>query len=312
MFNFNVTSLNKLVKNLYTISDLENLSGIKAHTLRIWEQRYSLFNPQRSQGNIRHYTDEDLKKLLNVTTLQRNGMAISKIGKLSKEELHHKLKEIYEEPSENVHTHEDLQNAFLVACMDMNEEAFHKHFTTSIELLGQDALFLDVLFPVLEKIGLLWNTSEIIPAQEHFIIALLKQKVSSLTDSLNWSPVPTKKVLLFTPETEFHDIGLMLMNLMLRKKGIHTVYLGQSVPSNNIQRSIEITKADALIISVTIITNIKDFNAYLQQLANLCNPTHIYLLCPKQVAPLLTLPKSVSIVKKPFELYKHLILTPTA
>lgn len=312
MFNFDVNSLNKLVKNLYTISDLENLSGIKAHTLRIWEQRYSLFNPQRSQGNIRYYTDADLKKLLNVTTLQRNGMAISKIGKLSEEELHGKLKEIYEEPTDNVHIHEDLQNAFLVACMEMNEASFHEHFHKAMEVLGQDTLFMQVLFPVLEKIGLLWNTSEIIPAQEHFITSLLKQKVSSLTDSLQWIPVPSKKVLLFTPETEFHDIGLMLMNLLLRKKGIQTVYLGQSVPSSNIQRSIEITKADALIISITIMSKPEEFNAYLQHLANLCNPTHIYLLCPKQVAPLLTLPNTVSLVKKPFELYKQLILTPTA
>ena len=220
----------------YSIKDLENLSGIKAHTIRIWEQRYNLIEPQRTETNIRIYDDSQLKKLLNVSILVNRGHKISKISKLPKEELKEKITEIYQKANEELlnETLEVQINALIVSMIDLDEEKFDKVFSTNLLRLGFEKTIVTVIYPFLEKVGLMWGIDQINPAQEHFISNLIRQKVITAIDGL---PVPKKssqKFLLYLPENELHEMGILLSHYLLKANGKHIFYLGQNVPFNDL------------------------------------------------------------------------------
>ena len=200
----------------YSIRDLEKLSGIKAHTIRIWELRYGLLTPSRTDTNIRHYSNEDLRKLLNVSSLLQKGIKISHISKLSSKQI--------DEQAASAQTKESIaedylpsaQHALMIALFEFNEESFNKAFSLSVLKFGfADAMF-KVLYPVLDKIGALWSSGEIVPAQEHFISNLVKQKLFSATDSLMINADKKDTFILFLPEGELHEIGLLLTNYLRR------------------------------------------------------------------------------------------------
>ena len=224
-----------MIKCTYTIKDLERLSGIKAHTIRIWEQRFSLLSPLRSDTNIRNYSDEDLKKILNIAILLENNCKISKIAKLSTDEIKKEVIEL-EINSEGLVLHKILIDKLIKVTIDFNEKGFDEIFANCVLKFGVENTIVDVVYPFLIKIGVLWTVDDIYPAQEHFVIELIKKKLFVAIDGLfqDFDDNTKEVALLFLPEWEHHEIGLLLAYYLLKKQGKKVIYLGPSVPYENL------------------------------------------------------------------------------
>jgi len=213
----------------YSIKDLEKLSGIKAHTLRIWEKRYRLLHPQRTDTNIRLYSDGDLKRLLNVSLLSSSGMKISKIAQLSDSELINKVRKIEDKEIQNQKKVADLVESML----EVDGASFMNLFDQYIQEIGFEDTLNNVIYPFLEKVGILWLTDEVEPGQEHFITHLVRNKIIAAIEQLP-KPEGDKKAILFLPENEFHELGLLYFYYLIKKKGVNVYYLGQSVPAEQV------------------------------------------------------------------------------
>ncbi len=228
----------------YKIKDLEVLTGVKAHTIRIWEKRYGLVSPLRTETQIRTYNDEDLVFLLNVSLLNKKGYKISKIADFSKDQLNEKVMEVMGNASSDT-SHEQL----ILALIELDEELFKKTVEELISLYGLEITFTSHLIPFLDRIGVMWLVGTITAAQEHFISNLIRQKIITETDKL---PVPRKRknpVMLFLPEHEWHELSLLFYQFILRNKGIDTLYLGQSLPYDSLKETIEKFNPSALVTS---------------------------------------------------------------
>src|ERR671913_1413953 len=214
----------------YSIKELEQLSGIKAHTIRIWEKRHKIIEPSRTATNIRFYSDLDLKKIINVSLLNTYGIKISKIADMSLDDVNKKVLELSElQNDKGVHI-----DQMVIAMLDMEEELFEKILNNLIVRFGFEKTITEIIYPFLEKIGILWQTENITPAHEHFISHLIRQKLIVAIDAL---PIPGKeapRVVLFLPEGELHEIGLLFSHYVARKYGYRSYYLGQSVPHNDL------------------------------------------------------------------------------
>lgn len=231
----------------YSIKELERLSGIKAHTIRIWEKRHKIIAPSRTSTNIRFYSDADLKKIINVSTLNNSGIKISRIADMSLEEMNQKVLEITEIKNEaTVHI-----DQLVIAMIDMEEELFEKILNRLILRHGFERTMTEVIYPFLEKIGILWQTQNITPAHEHYISNLIRQKVIVAIDGLAIPPKTARRVLLFLPESELHEIGLLFYHYLSRKAGNRTYYLGQSVPYGDLVKVVHIHQPEILITSIT-------------------------------------------------------------
>lgn len=231
----------------YSIKELEQLSGIKAHTIRIWEKRHKLIDPARTTTNIRFYSDEDLKKIINVSLLNNNGLKISKIANMSLEEMNNKVLEISELKNDlNIHI-----DQLVIAMIDMEEEAFEKILNNIILRYGFERTITEIVYPFLEKIGLLWQTENITPAHEHFISNLIRQKLIVAIDGLPLPPKTSRKILLFLPEGELHELGLLFYHYITRKSGLRTYYLGQNVPHSDLVKVYHVHKPELMLSSIT-------------------------------------------------------------
>ncbi|HUH75171.1 MAG TPA: MerR family transcriptional regulator [Chitinophagales bacterium] len=241
----------------YSIKDLETLSNIKSHTIRIWEKRYDILNPERTDTNIRFYTNEDLKKLLNISFLNKQGIKISKIVELSDAEINEAVQALNLSDSDNETFIENL----IVAMIDLNEDAFQKVFNAAVDHLGFEVAIKDIIFKFFQQIGVMWQVGAINPAQEHFVSNIVRQKIIVATEELNYQPNPSlPKVLLFLPENELHELSLLMYNYALRKRAYETIYLGQAVPLDSLERILEITQPNIIISLLTNSLNILDVN----------------------------------------------------
>ena len=216
------------VKKSFSIRDMENLSGIKAHTIRIWEKRYNLFTPERTTTNIRYYSLQSLQKLLNVTLLYNNGYKISKIAKLDESHIPIIVREIVANNSEKNHA----INAFKLAMINFDQTLFLNTYSSLLSERSFRDIFNEVFIPLLNELGLLWQTDTISPSNEHFITHLIKQKIYINTEKLQLvEPIKKDKVFaLFLPENEIHEIGLLYLNYEITLRGYKSIYLGQTMP----------------------------------------------------------------------------------
>jgi len=230
----------------YSIKELEKLSGIKAHTIRIWEKRHNLIAPSRTNTNIRFYDDDDLKKIINVSLLNNNGIKISRIADMSVAEMNKKVLEICEIQNDAV-VHIDH---LVVAMIDMDEEAFEKTLNNLILRYGFEKTITEMVYPFLEKIGILWQTQNITPAHEHFISNLIRQKIIVAIDALQLPSKASKKILLFLPENEMHELGLLFYHYVTRKAGYRTYYFGQCVPHADLMQVFEVHQPDMMLTSI--------------------------------------------------------------
>lgn len=249
----------------YAIKDLERLSGIKAHTLRIWEQRYGILKPERSDTNIRYYTVEDLRLILNISLLNHNGLKISKIAKLTKEEIVQQVQKIF-----NNYNKESDQVENLVLCLlEMNEIHFEKIIMNSIGSFGFENTLEKVILPFLRQIGNMWQVGIVNSAQEHFISNLIRQKLIAAIDliqpKVNSKP---KTFILFLPNKELHELSLLYSHYLIKASGHHCYYLGQSVPFEDLTSVAEIVKPDVLISVFTSPLENSTTQEYIHQLSN--------------------------------------------
>ena len=217
----------------YHIKDIEQLSGIKAHTLRIWEKRYGIIEPKRTKTNIRYYDDNDLKKILNISLLNKSGLKISKIANLTVEKLNNEVLNI----GDKSETHEIQIGSLIKSMIDFDEFLFEKTFNKSIMQIGFEETLLKVIYPFFVRIGVLWLTDNIDPAQEHFISNLLRQKVISAIDSIPEYPNSnSENFVLFLQEDQWHEMGLLLSSYLIKKNGHRSIYLGRSLPYESVKR----------------------------------------------------------------------------
>jgi MerR family transcriptional regulator, light-induced transcriptional regulator len=236
----------------YSIRELEQLSGIKAHTIRIWEKRHKIIDPSRTATNIRFYSDDDLKKIINVSLLNNHGYKISRIADMTLDEMNKKVLEL-SESHDDVSVHIDQ---LVISMIDMEEEAFEKTLNTLILRYGFERAITEIVYPFLEKIGLLWQTQHITPAHEHFMSNLIRQKLIVAIDGL---PIPQKtapRILLFLPEGEMHELGLLFYHYLTRNAGWRTYYLGQNVPYSDLVSVYNVHKPQVLLTSITASTSI--------------------------------------------------------
>lgn len=220
------------IKKSFSIRDMENLSGIKAHTIRIWEKRYNLFSPERTTTNIRTYSLQSLQKLLNIVLLYHNGYKISKIAKIPETEIPVIVREIVAKNSEKSHA----INAFKLSMINFDQALFFNTYNSLLADRSFREIFIEVFLPLLNELGLLWQTDTISPAHEHFITNLIKQKIYINTEKLQIiEPSRKDKVfVLFLPDNEIHELGLLFLNYEINLKGYKSIYLGQTMPIENL------------------------------------------------------------------------------
>ena len=248
----------------YSIKDLEKLTGIKAHTIRIWEKRYNIVCPLRTKTNIRYYTDSDLKRLLNVSILNRNGFKISTIVSLSKEEIN---KSVMEASSGSLGFESQIES-LVIAMLDMDENKFEKVISNSILTLGFDNTVSNIIFPFLEKIGLLWQIGTINPAHEHFITNLIRQKLIIAIDSqIITLKSNCKTFILFLPEDELHELSLLYYCFLIKKRGHQVIYLGQNLPLEDLQQAKLITHPDFFVTVLTSAISKKDLQVFIKKIS---------------------------------------------
>ncbi len=226
----------------YTIKDIEKISGIKAHTIRMWERRHSLVIPQRTDTNIRYYSDQDLKDILNISILNQNGFKISKIVELSQDQLINQVRVLLDNPKK----YSNIIDGMLLSMLEIDESAFIKIFSECLEEFKFIKTVEYILFPFLERIGVLWQTGTINPAQEHFISNLMRQKIIVEIDKQSSQKKATKSaIIFFLPENELHELGLLFYSLVAREKDYEVVYLGASVPLTDLIKIQKLTNAKA-------------------------------------------------------------------
>ncbi|REE79875.1 B12 binding protein [Lutibacter oceani] len=220
------------IKSEFTIKDLENFSGIKAHTIRIWEKRYNLLEPNRTESNIRYYNLQNLQKLLNVALLNNNGLKISKIAELSESNIAIKVRELVAKTGVN----EQASNSLKLAMLNFDENMFNETYNNLVVNSSFREIFKNVFIPFLNEIGILWQVNSITPAHEHFISNLIQQKIQINIERLQLSkPTNLEKVfVLYLPMNEIHDLGLLYLHFEILLHGYQSIYLGQSVPVSNL------------------------------------------------------------------------------
>lgn len=277
----------------YSIKDLEHLSGIKAHTLRIWEQRYNLINPKRTDTNIRYYDQEDLKLVLNVSLLKDNGFKISKIAEMSMEEMYQEVIRI----SEKTTSFADQIYALTLSMIDLDEQRFEKIISTNTIKIGFERTMMNIINPFLSKIGIMWLTDSINPAQEHFITNLIRQKLIVAIDGQYPTVDETaKKYMLFLPDGELHELNLLFASYLIKARQNKVIYLGQSMPTNDLQMAFEVYKPDYLLTVLTSRTSDMSATEYLNKLSVKFPDTEILVSGSQIIGQDLSLPKNITTI----------------
>ncbi|WP_298760089.1 MerR family transcriptional regulator [uncultured Psychroserpens sp.] len=221
------------VKSTFSIKDLENLTGIKAHTIRIWEKRYNLLQPERTDTNIRYYSLGNLQKLLNISYLNNNGYKISKIASLENDEVTKLVKEVAQSDQTNNHS----IDTFKLSMLNFDQKLFYDTYEGLLKEKTFIEMFYQDFIPLLSEIGMLWQTDTITPAHEHFLTSLIRQKILINTEKLqSKNQIDTNKVfVLYLPDNEVHELGLMIINHEIIARGHQAIFLGQSVPLNSLK-----------------------------------------------------------------------------
>ena len=274
MFNPKQNTLNN-IKQDFTIKDLENISGIKAHTIRIWEKRYNLLEPKRTDTNIRFYSNENLQKLLNIVLLNNNNFKISKIAKMSSEELVLQSREMAFDTAIN----DEAINSFKLSMFQFDKILFNNTYNKLLHKKTFREIFKDVFIPFLDHIGLLWQTDTLLPAHEHFISNLIAQKIQINTEKLQYSISNSNKTyVLFLPENEIHELGLLYLNYELVLRGNHTIYLGQSLPLNNLDYFFKNGRDICFITSMTVMPYDSKTEDYFKEIDSILKNTNHQLI----------------------------------
>lgn len=294
-----------MILNRFSIKDIEVLTGVKQHTIRIWEQRYNVPQPRRTSTNIRYYTDSDLKHLLNIAMLNRMGHKISKIACLKQSEIE-QLVLSYIDQTESV----ELQiESLLNTLMRMDETGFEKMLTKSISKNGLEKTMTNLVFPFLHRVGMMWQAGCICPAFEHFLTNLIRQKIIVAIDGLQQKTNSnSKKFILFLPQGEPHELGLLYANYLIRSRGHHSVYLGQSLPLECLHSAYSSFHADYIVSVITASIKLNDVQEFVKRIASAFPKSKIILSGSQMLNKSIHLPQNVSVMED-FDRFVHLLET---
>lgn len=283
-------------KEQYNINDLEKLTGIKAHTIRIWEKRYNLLEPKRTNTNIRYYTSDDLKKLLNISILNKNGFKISRIAEFKDTEINEKVIEFTTRKSDV----EDQVQALTMAMFNLDLQKFEKLITVSYINRGFENTYTDIIVPFLTKIGFLWQTDTISTVHEHFATNIIKRKIVAAIDGiLPAFGESSKNCVLFLPENEYHDISLLYSYYLLKQNHHNVIYLGASVPFTCLNEINSFHNADSIVISFTSSYSVDKISDYLKLLSDKFKKQQIVVFGPQMDIYNNPLPKNVIKLSSP-------------
>ncbi len=303
MFNNFLEKVNN-IKQAFSIKDLENLCGVKAHTIRIWEKRYNLLSPDRTETNIRTYNLKSLQKLLNVTYLVNSGYKISRISKLNEEEINEYVRSIISDNS----TKNQAINSFKISMLNYDLELFLGTYEQLARRRNFRQIFADVFIPLLKEIGLLWQTDTISPAHEHFITNLIKQKLLLNIEKLQYSkPSKTDKAfILFLPENEIHELGLLYINYEILLQGYKAIYLGPSIPLESLPNMLTFHENTVFVSYFTIKPEKDNISKYIQNFDTLICKERMseFWMLGKQI---MHIPKSTAPNHRYFESISSLI-----
>ena len=304
MFKYFHININKL--NSFTISQLQQFSGIKAHTIRIWEQRYNALQPNRSNGNTRYYDNSQLRRLLNIVSLLQYNYKVSAICSMPDE----KLFTLLEEHLKNIPDTDEAESYFvsqlIAAAMGYDNAHFEKIFSACLLRFGLKDTYTKVIYPMLLRIGLLWTNGSIPPAQEHFISNIIRQKMFSAIDSLPPAKAVQEPWLLFLPENEFHEIGLLFAQYIIRHSGKKAIYLGANVPLDSLKTAVKDILPAHLLFFLVHHDKPADSQKYLAILSKNFRDTKIHISGnPKLISQLKT-GKAIDWIQSVAELEKQL------
>ncbi len=279
--------------NRFSIKDIEILTGIKPHTIRIWEQRYGIIKPQRTATNIRYYTENDLKLMLNVSLLNKMGFKISKITCLKPNEIEHKVLSLVEQANDA-----DINLSALLNCMvRLDEDTFEHLLNKYLETNGLEITMTKILFPFLYRIGLLWQTGSITPAYEHFFTNLVRQKIIAAIDKQVLSPsTDAKRFLLFLPPNEPHELGLLYAHYVIRQRGHRSVYMGLNLPIDHIICAHECCQPEFIVTTLTSCIKINAIEEFVVQISKTFSKSKILLSGAQAVNRSLHLPQNVQVI----------------
>lgn len=279
---------------VYSIKDLEKLSGIKAHTIRMWEHRYNIIEPRRTKTNIRYYQDDDLKFLLNVALLNKNGVKISKIAKMSRNEVAEEVAAI----SEINFEYGTQLDALTISMIEMDEYKFDRIISTNIQQLGFERTMLEIIYPFLDKLSILWLTGSINPVQENFMSYLIRQKLIVAIDN---EPLPNernaRKFLIYLPEGERQELSMLFMHYLLKSRKNHVVYIGQDISLTDLKDAYLILKPDYIFTMITETFAKEPVQQYIDRLAATFPNCKVLLSGYQVVAQKVDPPENVSILQ---------------
>lgn len=277
----------------YSIRDVEHLTGIQAHTIRVWEQRYKLFCPERTETNIRTYSDDNLKLLLNIALLNKAGYKIGHIAKMSAAQMNMYLLNIG--ISENVRLELIIKDLTL-AMIELDEDKFEKILQKSILQNSFEEVMLQIIYPFLSRIGIMWSTRNISPAQEHFITNLIRQKIIVAIDGQSvQKKTDAKHFLLFLPENELHELSLLFLNYLLKSRQQKVTYLGMNVPLKDLLETIKICKPDYLYTILTTSLNPNALGEYIKKAAYACNDKPFFISGQYAAELPITMPPNIKV-----------------
>ncbi|MCU0422348.1 MAG: MerR family transcriptional regulator [Bacteroidia bacterium] len=280
----------------FSIKDIEAVSGIKSHTLRIWEQRYGIVSPKRTDSNIRYYDDDDLKLILNISILNRHGYKISEIAKMTKEQITETILKLTGHSTNNY----DGQVKSLLSCMlSFDEYGFHKTLTTNIIQLGLETTMVRIVFPFLIEVGILWQIGSIHPSHEHFASNIIKQKLYVAIDgNVGRYAENRKRFLLFLPENEQHSIGLLFANFILRSRGHDVLYLGQEVPLEDLRSAFSNHTPDYILTLLTSAHINIDKQEFIKAIAETWPESQVLLAGIQFLSGSYKLPENARLIKR--------------
>lgn len=291
----------------YSIADLENITGIKAHTIRIWEKRYNIIRPFRTSTNIRYYDNDQMRKLVNVAALMRSGMKISKIDKLSSSQINDEINKRLSATSETDQDSYEIYTAQLITNgLDFTENGFNKVFSNALLRYGMQVCYEKILLPLMNRVGLYWTTNMLNPAQEHFVSNLVKQKLNAAIDSLPPGSSAQQPSLLFLPQNESHEIGLLMAKYILRNAGKQVIYLGQHVPFENLKSTVQQTHPSQILFFMVQMHPIEVMQNYLDLIASEFKELKIFVAGFPYILSKLEVPKNIMWISSPNEFDKML------
>lgn len=288
--------------NEFTIKDLENLSGIKAHTIRIWEQRYSFLNPRRTQTNIRHYDADELRMLLNFALLNKNGYKISAIAKLSAEEIGEKILALGSIQAQQQRMINELLNSMIA----LDSAAFEKILDEYIAKHGIQFAITNLIFPFLHRVGILWMTNHVRVAQEHLVSNIIRQKLIRGIEELHPGSSKSQSIVMFLPDGEYHELGLLYVYYLLKSKGVNIIYLGADVPVAELQYVCALKKPRFVYTHLTSLPSRFNFEKYLSHINERITNTPIMISGNVTRTYTKKLPDGVSFLKSLEEVIAHL------